>query len=154
MSITDEKLWMKIALYASKSITDSDRTSSAFFLSINSFFIIIISTADFFFIWFNQTKFRQHFFLSSISYRSTFQQLTFFDQMKISSAFLSIIGLYRLIFLTADLLRSNENLFSTSFYHRFIQINFFNSWFFSDQMRASLALLFIIDSYRPDFDSF
>ena len=68
------------------------KISSAFFLS-NVFFQQLI----FFLIWFDQTKFRQHFFLSSILYRSTFQQLIFS--------------------------KSNENFVSIHFYHRFIQIN-------------------------------
>ena len=73
MNIIDEELWVKIALYASKSTADSDRFSPAFFFINRFFFIIIISTADFSLIWSDQTKPCQHLFLPSISYRLTFQ---------------------------------------------------------------------------------
>ena len=125
-----------------------------FFLSIDFFFIIIILTADLSLIWSDQTRFCQHSFLSSISYRSTFQQLIFSDQTEISSALFFIIDSYRSIFSTAGFFWSNKGPASTSFYHRFIQINFFNSWSLSDQMRVPLAFLSIIDPYRSNFDFF
>ena len=118
-------------MHQNQQLIQYDKISSIFFLSIDFFFIIIISTADFFLIWSDQTKFRQHSLLSSISYRSIFQQLIFFDQTKIPSAFFFIIDSYRSIFSTADFFWSNENSASTPFYHRLIQIKF---WFFSAEI--------------------
>ena len=94
-----------------------DRTSSAF-LSI----IINFNS------WFSEQGFRQHFFLSSVSYRPNFNSWFFRDQTGPSSAFISIIDSYRSIFSTAGSSRSNEGLASTPFYHRLIQVNLFNSW--------------------------
>ena len=53
----------------------------------------------------------------------------FFDQIETPSAPLSITDPIQINISTAGFLWSNGGSVSTSFYHRFIQINFFNSWF-------------------------
>ena len=129
-----------------------------FFLSIDFFFIIIISTADLPLIWSDQTRFSQHSFLSSISYRSTLQQLTFFDQTKASSAFFSIKRLFFyqlfffiIIYFNSWLFWSNEISPALLSIIDFIQINISTADFFE---KISPAFIFIIDSYRSNLNFF
>ena len=71
-------IWLSRALSALLFITGSYRSN--------------FSTADSLPI---NRRFRQHSFLSSISYRSTFQQLIFRNQTEFPPAFFFIIGSYR-----------------------------------------------------------
>ena len=102
-NITDEKLWMKIISYASKSTADST------------------------------IEFCQHSFLSSIYTGQIFQQLIFFDQSKISSAFFFIIDFIQINISTADFSKLNEIFVSILFYHWFVQVNIWSVSFLLQQ---------------------
>ena len=114
---------MKIASYASKSITDFTDflVSTPFYHRLHTG---QISTADFLEI---KRGPRQHFFLSSTSYRPNFNSWLPRDQTGFSPAPISIIGPYRL---TSDQLvppRSNGASASTHSYHRLIQVNIWST---------------------------
>ena len=92
----------------------------------SAFFFIIINFNS----WFFEQSFRQHFFLSSISYRSNFNSWFFWNQTKFSSASIFIINSYRSTFDQLIFSKLNEILVSIYFYHRFIQINIWSVSFF------------------------
>ena len=84
-------------------LTQYDRVSSAFFLSIDFFSIIIILTDDFFVIWSDQMKLRQHFFLSInslfiIVISTAGPSLIWFDQTEICQHFFLSPILYKSTF--------------------------------------------------------
>ena len=120
-------------MHQNQQLAQYDRVSSAFFLLIDSFSIIIISTADFPLLWSDQTESRQHPFLSSIPYRSTFQQLTLFWSIESPASTPSYHRFIQINFKQLTSFWSNENPVSTPFYHRFIQVKF---WSFSAEITS------------------
>ena len=122
-------------MHQNQQLIQYDRISSAFF------FINRLSLYHHHFnswpslIWSDQTGFRQHSFLSSISYRSTFQQLIFSDQTGAPSAlfFIKRFSFYQLSPSYHHLFQQLTSLIkrgfvSTFFYHRFHTDQHFNSW--------------------------